>query len=65
MTAADLRNFKRRMMGCILATDMAKHNEDLAAFKRTLQYNRILEDQNNCNLFLDKTDGDKLFKSKQ
>jgi len=52
-------------MGCILATDMAKHNEDLAEFKRTLQYNRILKDQNNCNLFLDKTDGDKLFKSKQ
>lgn len=26
----DLKTFKKRFMGCIMATDMAKHAEDLA-----------------------------------
>ena len=32
-----LKTFKKRMMGCILATDMAKHAEDLASFKLKLE----------------------------
>jgi hypothetical protein len=36
MTSEDLKTFKKRMMGCILATDMAKHTEDLEIFKRKL-----------------------------
>lgn len=30
----ELKTFKKRMMGSILATDMAKHFDDLASFKR-------------------------------
>jgi hypothetical protein len=30
----ELKTFKKRMMGSILATDMAKHFDDLANFKR-------------------------------
>ena len=26
----DLKTFKKRFMGCIMATDMAKHAEDLS-----------------------------------
>lgn len=44
MTSEDLKTFKRRMMGCILATDMAKHTEDIEAFKRTLQTRGISND---------------------
>lgn len=33
----DLKTFKKRMMGCILATDMAKHAEDLASLKLKLE----------------------------
>lgn len=51
------------MMGTILATDMAKHAEDLDAFKRTLQAKGINSTSNNGNLFLDKTNGKTLFES--
>lgn len=50
-------------MGCILATDMAKHTEDVEAFKRTLQTKGITGANNNGNLFLDKTNGKSLFES--
>jgi hypothetical protein len=63
MTSEDLKTFKRRMMGTILATDMAKHAEDLDAFKRTLQAKGINSTSNNGNLFLDKTNGKTLFES--
>jgi hypothetical protein len=41
LTNEDLKTFKRRMMGAILSTDMAKHTEDVEAFKRTLQAKSI------------------------
>lgn len=53
------------MMGAILATDMAKHTEDLEIFKRKLQSNGIKRVSNNGNLFLDKTNGKTLFESQQ
>lgn len=53
------------MMGTILATDMAKHTEDVEAFKRTLQAKGINSGSNNGNLFLDKTNGKTLFESQQ
>lgn len=63
MTSEDLKTFKRRMMGCIIATDMAKHTEDLEAFKRTLKSKAITSQEKNGNLFLDKTNGKTLFES--
>ena len=63
MTSEDLKTFKRRMMGTILATDMAKHAEDLDAFKRTLPAKGINSTSNNGNLFLDKTNGKTLFET--
>jgi hypothetical protein len=65
MTNEDVKTFKRRMMGTILSTDMAKHTEDVEAFKRTLQARGINSGSNNGNLFLDKTNGKTLFESQQ
>lgn len=53
------------MMGAILATDMAKHTEDLEIFKRKLQSTGIKRESNNGNLFLDRTNGKTLFESQQ
>lgn len=41
LSKEDLKTFKKRMMGTILATDMAKHAEDFANFKRTLELKGI------------------------
>ena len=51
------------MVGSILATDMAKHFEDLASFKRRIELNGIKKELNNGNLFLDRHDGKTLFES--
>lgn len=59
----DLITFKKRMMGCILATDMAKHAEDLTSFKLKLETNGIKGTLNNGAQFLDKTSGKTLFAS--
>lgn len=63
LRSEDLKTFKRRMMGVILATDMAKHTEDLEIFKRKLQSNGIKRESKNGNLFLDRTNGKTLFES--
>jgi hypothetical protein len=36
MSKEDLKTFKRRMLGAILATDMAKHADDLASLKQRI-----------------------------
>ena len=43
------------MVGCILATDMAKHTEDFELFKRCIEQKGISADQGNGELFIDKT----------
>jgi hypothetical protein len=53
MSNEDLKTFKKRMMGSILATDMARHFDDLASFKRKLELHGIKKEQNNGKLFLD------------
>ena len=50
-------------MGAILATDMAKHSDDLASFKLRLEIKGIKKELNNGHLFLDKIDDKKLFES--
>ena len=59
----ELKTFKKRMVGSILATDMAKHFEDLASFKRRIELNGIKKELNNGNLFLDRHGGKTLFES--
>ena len=59
----ELKTFKKRMVGSILATYMAKHFEDLASFKRRIELNGIKKELNNGNLFLDRHDGKTLFES--
>lgn len=39
MEREDVKVFKKRFFGSILATDMANHGADLAAFKHKLELN--------------------------
>ena len=59
----DIKMFRKRMVGFILATDMAKHMEDLTAFKNKCELKNISKDQNNGHLFIDKTDDTKRYDS--
>lgn len=63
MSNEDLKTFKKRMMGSILATDMAKHFEDMASFRRKLELNGIKKELGNGKLFLDRQTGKTLFES--
>ena len=53
------------MISAILSTDMAKHTEDLESFKRRLEITGISDNLTNGNLFIDKTNGKKIFESQQ
>ena len=54
MEREDVKVFKKRFIGSILATDMANHGADLAAFKQKLELNQIRPEANNSGLFLDR-----------
>ena len=41
-----MTTFRKRFIGIILATDMARHNEDYARFKAVLSENQITNGQN-------------------
>lgn len=61
MSKDELKTFRKRFVGAILATDMAKHTLDLENFKKRLAFNGIEAAKNNGNLFLDKSDHTKKF----
>lgn len=63
MSKDELKTFKKRFVGTILASDMAKHVADLASFKNRIEINGIKREQNNGNLFLDRTDEASIFDS--
>ena len=65
MSAADVKVFHARFVGVILATDMAKHMEDLQSFKSRLEKCGITSGQNNGHLFLEATEGTKKFDLQQ
>jgi len=65
MTTEDVRTFKRRFIGCIMATDMAKHAEDLATFKRKLELKNVNKGLQNAKELLDHTSGKTKFESQQ
>lgn len=58
----EFRVFRKRVVGCILATDMAKHAADLSALKSIVQSKEISNGVN-AYLILNKTDDVSLFKS--
>ena len=61
----DIKIFRKRMVGFILATDMAKHMEDLTSFKNKLENKGISKLENNGPLFIDHSEDTKRFASQQ
>lgn len=60
----DFKTFRKRMIGIILATDMARHVSDLASFKNLLESKQVKKGQN-INLLIDPdATGSKNFDSK-
>ena len=49
MSKDDLKTFKKRFVGTILATDMAKHVVDLKNFKTMIEMKGIKKELNNGN----------------
>lgn len=61
----DIKLFRKRMVGFILATDMAKHMEDLTAFKNKCEIKGINKLENNGHLFIDHSEDTKRFATQQ
>ena len=57
----DIKMFRKRMVGMILSTDMAKHMQDLTQFKNRCEAKGIAADQNNGDLFIDRKDATTIF----
>ena len=64
LTADEFKVFRKRMIGCILATDMAKHASDLSALKSLVEAKQI-RSGTNAKLALNKESDASLFKSQQ
>jgi hypothetical protein len=60
----DKTTFRKRVIGIILATDMARHVSDLGTFKSLIETNDIQEGKNIVSLF-DKSNAKNEFDSKQ
>ena len=60
----DFKTFRKRMIGVILATDMARHVSDLASFKSLIEQKGIKNGVNQSNI-IDKDSAKKEFDSKQ
>ena len=65
MSTDELKTFKRRFVGTILATDMAEHVVDLKNFKTMIEMKGIKKELNNGNQFLDRTSESTIFDSQQ
>lgn len=59
----EFKTFRKRCVGMILATDMARHVTDLSSFKSILEQ-RSIKDGVNANKIIDKTSASKEFDSK-
>jgi hypothetical protein len=60
----EFRTFRKRMIGMILATDMARHVTDLSSFKEILERRSITKGAN-AEKILDHSSATKEFDSKQ
>lgn len=61
-TTDEMKVFRKRVIGCILATDMAKHAGDLSALKNLVEAKQIKNGENS-SLILNKENDASLFKS--
>ena len=61
----DLKTFRKRMVGCIVATDMAKHKQDLDMLNFRIQNNDITKERDNGYDFIDQTSADTVFDTQQ
>lgn len=59
----EFKTFRKRCVGMILATDMARHVTDLSSFKSILEQ-RSIKDGVNATKIIDKTSASKEFDSK-
>jgi hypothetical protein len=59
----EFKTFRKRCVGMILATDMARHVTDLSSFKSILEQ-RSIKDGVNAYKIIDKTSASKEFDSK-
>lgn len=60
----EFKTFRKRMIGMILATDMARHFSELATFKNFLEYKKI-KNGANTHLLFDNDTPEKEFNTKQ
>lgn len=60
----EFKTFRKRCVGMILATDMARHVTDLSSFKSILEQ-RNIKNGENAHKIIDKTSASKEFDSKQ
>lgn len=64
LTPDEFKVFRKRMIGCILATDMAKHAADLSQLKSIVEAKQIRQGQN-ADLVINRESDATLFKSQQ
>lgn len=62
LTNDEFKIFRKRMIGCILATDMAKHAADLSQLKSLIEAKEI-KGGNNAGLIINKENDTTIFKS--
>lgn len=61
----DQKLFRKRVVGCILATDMAKHTEDLEILKCKIEEKGVSLEKDNSHLLIDDSSPGALFDSQQ
>ena len=59
----DVKLFRKRLVGMILSTDMAKHMQDLTQFKNRCEAKGISYELDNGGLFIDRTDASTIFET--
>lgn len=57
----EIKRFRKRMVGLILATDMATHLQDLETVKRKIEQLEISKEKKNGDLFIDKSTSQMIF----
>lgn len=61
----DYKTFRKRVIGMILATDMARHVADLASFKSLIEQRGIDKSGTNAHLLVDHESPARVFDSQQ
>ena len=59
----DVKVFRKRVVGMILSTDMAKHMQDLTQFKNRCESKGISSELDNGHLFIDRKDASTIFET--